>query len=179
MSRGAAARVGTGAATGLTSPRTKRKQQAARAWRATLLATTPEAEFASGWFDGSAQPNPGRIGLGAVLVTQRGQRVELSLASGVGDSNVAEYLALIGLLELAHQQRVRRLIVHGDTQIVLQDVAATAPAPIAALQAYRQRAQHLLQRFDEVRFCWLPRERNQVADALARTARQSATSMPE
>src|SRR5471030_2914209 len=51
------------------------------------------------WFDCSAHPNPGRLGIGALLCGPAGERVEISRRAGHGNSGEAEYLALLALLE--------------------------------------------------------------------------------
>ena len=51
------------------------------------------------WFDGSAHPNPGKIGIGGVLESPDGDVVKISARAGHGDSCEAEYLALIAVLE--------------------------------------------------------------------------------
>jgi ribonuclease HI len=61
----------------------------------------PLATAWRGWFDGSAHPNPGQIGIGALLCGPDGQRVEISRRAGHGSSSDAEYLALTALLEAA------------------------------------------------------------------------------
>lgn len=60
------------------------------------------------WFDGAAHPNPGRIGLGAVLLGPAGQRVDFcGLAPDHGCNNEAELLAVAKALELARDAGAR------------------------------------------------------------------------
>lgn len=130
-------------------------------------------EFWQAWFDGSAVPNPGQIGLGGLLRSPAGVTTELSLNGDIGDSNQAEYMALIAVLELALQQRATSLQVFGDSKIVLDDVMSSPG--IAGLKSYRLRAQQLLAQIGAVECHWIPRHRNGVADALAvRAVRNSA-----
>ena len=51
-----------------------------------------------GWFDGSAHPNPGKLGIGALLLGPNGERIEVSEAAGHGSSSDAEYAALTAVL---------------------------------------------------------------------------------
>lgn len=120
------------------------------------------------WFDGSAQPNPGQIGLGGELRDPTGRRWQFSLRGDYGDSNQAEYAALIGILEMACQHRAAPLIIHGDSKIVLDDLLGVAV--VQSLSAYRKRALDLLAQLPTARCEWVPRHRNSVADALARAA---------
>lgn len=122
------------------------------------------------WVDGSALPNPGRIGIGAVLLSPEGVRSEISRLSGSGDNNCAEYLALIALLALAVGQGVQRLVVHCDSRVVLGDIDATAPVRTGELDIFRQQALHWMAQIPLLRLQWIPRARNAEADALARAA---------
>ena len=141
-------------------------QQAAAQRR--CMPATVAADCWQSWFDGSARPNPGQIGLGAVLRSPAGRIIELSLCGGFGDSNQAEYMALIALLEAACQQHVAALLIYGDSRVVLDDINATAGIP--ALVRYRERALGLLAQIPDAQVHWIPRLRNQAADALAQRA---------
>lgn len=123
------------------------------------------------WFDGSAIPNPGRLALGVLLQAPDGRRFACSETAGNGDSNDAEYLALILALEQALARTPETLVVHGDSRIVIDDVLGKN-APVMALQAYRVRARALLAQFPLVRLAWIPRAKNVAADALARSAHE-------
>lgn len=129
---------------------------AAPAWRA--------------WFDGSAHPNPGRCGIGAVLEGPGGLRVQLSRPAGYGNSSEAEYLALIAVLEAAVEHGADTLVVHGDSQVVIDDVNAPDSASAPVLRAYRNRARSLLGRLPGAALRWIPRHKNAQADALSQRA---------
>jgi ribonuclease HI len=127
-----------------------------------------------GWFDGSAWPNPGRCGIGALLSGPAGQRVAVSRDAGYGNSSEAEYRALILLLDTALRHGADQLTIHGDSKVVIDDVTA-ATAPAASLALLRGQAQALLQRLPGATLRWIPRHRNSEADALSQQAR--ATGM--
>ncbi|NHZ80938.1 reverse transcriptase-like protein [Massilia sp. CCM 8695] len=122
------------------------------------------------WFDGSAHPNPGRCGIGALLTGPDGERVEISRPAGYGNSSEAEYQALIAVLEAAVAQGARGLTVHGDSRVVIDDVNGPDLAGAPSLHAYRAHAQALLGRIDGACVRWLPRRKNQAADALSQRA---------
>jgi ribonuclease HI len=119
------------------------------------------------WFDGSARPNPGRCAVGALLEGPDGQRVELSFDAGYGNSSEAEYRALIAVLEAALAHGARDLAVHGDSQVVIDDMNGPACAAAPALLAYRVRAQALLAQLPQASLRWVPRHKNTRADALS------------
>ncbi|MDQ1812957.1 ribonuclease HI family protein [Massilia sp. CCM 9210] len=122
------------------------------------------------WFDGSAHPNPGRCGIGALLTGPDGERVEISRPAGYGNSSEAEYQALIAVLEAAVARGAHGLTVHGDSRVVIDDVNGPELAGAPSLQAYRAQALALLGRIDSACVRWLPRHKNQAADALSQRA---------
>ncbi|XP_039784094.1 uncharacterized protein LOC120650866 isoform X2 [Panicum virgatum] len=74
-------------------------------------------------FDGASKGNPGKAGAGAVLMTEDG-RVISRLREGLGivTNNVAEYRGLILGLKYAIRHGFRRIKVHGDSQLVCNQV---------------------------------------------------------
>ena len=123
-----------------------------------------------GWFDGSAHPNPGRCTIGAVLEGPGGVLVELSRACGHGNSSEAEYLALVALLEAAVEHGAGTLAIHGDSQVVIDDVNAPDCASAPSLRGHRARARALLALLPGAMLRWIPRHKNTRADALSQRA---------
>ncbi len=135
----------------------------------------PATDGWRGWFDGSAHPNPGRIGIGALLCGPNGERVEISRSAGYGNSGEAEYLALTALLEAAVKLGATGLAVHGDSQVVINDVNLSAQAVAAGrgakgLEQHRQRVMDLMAPLGDVSLRWVPRHRNGDADRLSQQA---------
>jgi len=122
------------------------------------------------WFDGSAHPNPGRCTLGAVLEGPDGVRVELARAIGYGNSSEAEYQALIAVLEAALAHGAVAPLIHGDSQVVIDDVHAPDCAAASSLQNYRTQARALLAHLPGAVLRWIPRHKNGRADALSQRA---------
>ncbi|AOG23172.1 reverse transcriptase-like protein [Acidovorax sp. RAC01] len=126
--------------------------------------------------DGSALPNPGRMGLGAVLVSPQGVRTALSLqAPGTGCNNEAELRALLLALAEAHRQGAHAVAVVSDSRVLLEQLTAPASGtaavpPIARLAPLFEEARRALAHFAAVHWTWVPRHRNAEADALARAA---------
>jgi ribonuclease HI len=123
-----------------------------------------------GWFDGSAHPNPGRCGVGALLVGPSGQRTEISQAAGHGNSSEAEYQALVALLQAAVAAGAHDLALYGDSRVVIDDVNGPAASASPPLAAWRAAARGLMARIDGVTVRWLPRHKNTEADALSQRA---------
>ena len=131
-----------------------------------------DAPYWLAWFDGSARPNPGRIGIGGVLRSPAGELFEHCAAAGHGDSNQAEYLALIAILEKALELGAAPLIVCGDSRVVIDSLGSDSHA--GPLSAYHARARDLLARLPDVTLRWIPRHRNAAADALSQRAFREA-----
>ncbi|WP_244848400.1 ribonuclease HI family protein [Caballeronia sp. SL2Y3] len=124
----------------------------------------------TGWFDGSALPNPGRIGIGAVLKSPDGRTLHISATAGQGDSSVAEYLALTALLEAAQREGAVNLTIYGDSRVVIDDVQGGEARGIQSLADHAARVRALIAQIGEVRLQWIPRARNAHADRLSREA---------
>ncbi len=121
--------------------------------------------------DGSAWPNPGRMGLGAVLMAPDGTRHELSVATHLtGCNNEAELRAVMAALQLAQTQGARRLKVHCDNSLVVDQLRMTDPPPVARLASLFDEARAWVAAFECIEWQWVPRHRNAEADALARAA---------
>ncbi|WP_025917322.1 ribonuclease HI family protein [Herminiimonas sp. CN] len=130
----------------------------------------PDACAWLAWFDGSAHPNPGHIGIGGLLRSPDGRTLEISSAAGQGDSNQAEYLALIAVLEAAIQIQPQQLVVYGDSQVVINAVNTSGSTGTHGLQHHCQRARLLVSQLTAVRLEWIPRQKNAAADALSQQA---------
>jgi ribonuclease HI len=152
--------------------RLRQLERATRTKRRTAFddSSAGESDAWIGWFDGSALPNPGRIGIGGVLKAPHGERIEISATAGIGDSSLAEYLALLALLEAAVRNGAARLVIYGDSRVVIDDVAAPASAGIRRLADHAERVRTLIARIGDVRLQWIPRARNADADRLSRQA---------
>ncbi|MCZ8286037.1 MAG: ribonuclease HI family protein [Bacteroidia bacterium] len=121
--------------------------------------------------DGSAVSNPGRMGLGALVTAPDGSRHPISItAEGRGCNNEAELRALMAAMQYAGQRGATALLVHCDNSVVVQQLAGTAPEPFLRLAPLFDEVRAVLHSFASARLVWIPRHRNQEADALARAA---------
>lgn len=128
-------------------------------------------DYWQAWFDGSAKPNPGAIGIGVVLLSPAAQRWEKSERLAVGGcNNEAELHALCAVLELASLSGARHLLVRGDSDVAIRYVLGPDATEIAPLVALVARARAWLERFEDVQLRWVPRHRNAEADRLSRQA---------
>jgi ribonuclease HI len=74
------------------------------------------------------------------------------------------------LLETAVQHGAHDLTIHGDSQVVVNDVNGPEHLAAPSLLAYRQAVQSLLSQLRGVTLRWIPRHRNTAADALSQRA---------
>lgn len=125
------------------------------------------------WFDGSALPNPGKCQTACVLTSPDGHSFEHVRNFEYGDSCDAEYCGLLLALELAQQHQVQHLIVHGDSQVVIDDFNLRKASKLVRMLEYRQQAQLLAESFEQLQVRWVPRHKNQTADALTQVGLQS------
>ncbi|RYF31320.1 MAG: ribonuclease HI family protein [Comamonadaceae bacterium] len=123
------------------------------------------------WCDGSAVPNPGRMGLGVLLVAPDGSRHAISQATHtVGCNNEAELRALMAAVSEARTRGATTLQIYSDNSVVVSQLRDALAEPIARLAPLFDEARMLLNGFDRVSVEWVPRHRNRDADALARAA---------
>lgn len=121
--------------------------------------------------DGSAVPNPGRMGIGAVLLAPDGTRHALSRTTDErGCNNEAELMALTAALREAKRHGATALILYCDNSVVVEQLVGAPVRPVARLAAHFDAARLLMEGFERVELRWIPRHRNGEADALARSA---------
>jgi ribonuclease HI len=123
-----------------------------------------------GWFDGSAHPNPGACGIGALLKGPAGEYVEISRAAGYGNSSEAEYRALIALLEAALDCGAHGLTIYGDSKVVIDDINGLFAGAVVSLLDCRAQALALMAQLPDVSVRWIARHKNSEADALSQRA---------
>ena len=121
--------------------------------------------------DGGARGNPGPAGIGARLVTDKGELAEeLADFIGTATNNVAEYQAMIAGLEMALDHGVRRLTVYADSELVVRQINGQYRVKDANLRVLHDQALRLLHELPDVEVRHIPREQNADADALVNRA---------
>lgn len=119
-------------------------------------------------FDGAANPNPGKMGIGVVVEAPGHDDVEISHAlEREGTSNVAEYEALIRGLEEAKKLGADEVLAKGDSNLVVQQLVGRFRVKQPHLKPLHQKVAELSEEFDEFEIQWVPRDQNKRADALA------------
>lgn len=121
--------------------------------------------------DGSAVPNPGRMGLGAVVIEPDGTRHLVSTATDTrGCNNEAEARALLAALRDVQARGATALQIYSDSSLLVAQLGSAGAAPVVRLAGLYEEAGALLRTFTQTSLHWIPRHRNGEADALARAA---------
>jgi ribonuclease HI len=119
--------------------------------------------------DGASRGNPGESGIGAVVKTESGSTVlEFYRHIGRATNNIAEYTALLELLERMRGVSCTRLVVHSDSELMVRQLNG----------AYRVKEPELRRRYEQfvamrkelpfaVEIRHVTREQNREADRLA------------
>jgi hypothetical protein len=80
---------------------------------------------------------------------------------------MVEYEALILGLRTLKELGAMRITVHGDTELIINQVKGIYQSKHSRLRASRNLVLDLLEEFSEYNFSVIPRGKNQIADALA------------
>jgi ribonuclease HI len=126
------------------------------------------------YFDGGSRGNPGPAAIGAVVWDESGEpptRVAtVSEYIGEATNNVAEYRAVIAGLEAALESGARRVLVRGDSMLVIEQLRGKWRVKNAGLRPLFEEARALLAQFGEVVLEHVVRAKNTDADALVNAA---------
>ena len=121
------------------------------------------------WFDGAS--NILGHGVGAVLISPDNQCVPFTARLGFDcTNNMAEYEACALAVQAAIDSNVKLLKVYGDSALVIHQLRGEWETRDPKLIPYKAYIKELAKTFDEISFHHVPREENQMADALATLA---------
>ncbi len=122
-------------------------------------------------FDGGSRGNPGPAAIGAVVADGDG-RVLATVSERIGETtnNVAEYRALIAGLHAARAYPARRLLVRGDSMLVVQQVAGAWKVKQPHLRPLVAEARALVDEWADHELVHVRREQNADADLLVNAA---------
>jgi len=133
--------------------------------------------------DGACEPkNPGGIPTYGFVIYRNGTKLsEDSGLAGVpfskeATNNVAEYVGLIKALERVLSLGLQHcdIEVKSDSKLLVNQVRGEFVVKSRRLRPYHNKLKELLPSFRKVNFRWVPREENEEADALSKTAYSAA-----
>jgi len=143
-----------------------------------------DAENLTLWFDGLCEPrNPGGVACCGWVVKSGKKLVAKDFREVVrgpnATNNVAEWCALGFALRwlLTYEQRIHALKIHGDSQLVINQLNMQWQCRKPNLKRMRDRCLDLLYEIKPYSWDaeWVPRDRNTEADGLSRQAYIEAT----
>ncbi|XP_037492743.1 uncharacterized protein LOC119369886 [Jatropha curcas] len=115
-------------------------------------------------FDGAS--NYHGNGVGVVFKTPCGEYIPIAVKLDFGcTNNEAEYEACIKGLEAALEKEIKILKVFGDSNLIVSQALRKWKIKEEHLIPYLQRLDELAQQFEDLSFHYLPRAKNQFADA--------------
>lgn len=126
-------------------------------------------------FDGGSRGNPGIAGSGYVIY-HNGEEIKANclFAGHSRTNNYAEYVGLIIGLRQAIKLGITRLLVQGDSQIVIYQMTGKYKCNSENLLPLYKKAKQYCESFEHLEFQHIPRKHNGRADALANLAMDSA-----
>lgn len=118
--------------------------------------------------DGASRGNPGPAAYGVVLENQDGTPLTtLSKTLGNTTNNVAEYQALLAVLDYALEHHIRRLKVLSDSELLALQIQGVYKVKSPDLKPLHERARSAIARLESFSIQHVPREHNREADKLA------------
>ncbi len=118
-------------------------------------------------FDGLAEPNPGEASGGAILYSQsRDPLYETGEYIEYATNNVAEYMGLIIGLRLALEKGFTKLLVEGDSQLIIFQTQGKWKVKNENLQKYNKEVRDLLSQFEFIAIRHIRREFNKESDRI-------------
>lgn len=121
--------------------------------------------------DGASRGNPGDSGIGILVKNEQGE-VVLSECAFIGrtTNNIAEYTALLTLLDRVASMSCEQMIVHSDSELMVRQIAGTYKVKNEALKAYHRNVLKTIESLSfPVKIRHVAREMNREADQLANT----------
>ena len=118
-------------------------------------------------FDGLAQPNPGEASGGAILYSPSREPVyETGEYIKFATNNAAEYTGLIIGLRLALEKGFTKLLVEGDSQLIIFQAQGKWKVKNENLQKYNKEVCNLVSQFEFIAMRHIRRELNKDADRI-------------
>lgn len=121
------------------------------------------------YFDGASKQNPGPAGCGWYL-QPRDQDPDKEIKGykslGRQTNNYAEYMGLIEGLKAAKAAGIKQLIIQGDSKLIIEQMKGLWKVKAPGLMPLHAEAKELSKNF-EIKWGWIPRSMNKVADHLA------------
>lgn len=117
--------------------------------------------------DGGARNNPGPAGCGVVFFTPDNRKIkEFSRFLGEATNNQAEYQGIILGLEKAKAFKATEIDFYLDSKLIVEQLNRNFKIKDKNLGYLFIKVWNLSQSFKKVRYFYIPREKNKIADRL-------------
>ena len=121
--------------------------------------------------DGGARGNPGPAGLGIVFYNEKKERIkEISKFIGKATNNEAEYNSLILALKEAKKFETKIIEFYLDSELVVNQLNGKYRVKKENLKFLYKQAMNLINRYDQIHFYHISRDKNELADKLVNRA---------
>jgi len=123
------------------------------------------------YIDGGARGNPGPAGAGGVLFDSANKKIgEFKKYLGETTNNQAEYQGLILGLKLARENKITKLSIFMDSELIVKQVRGEYKVKNEGLKPLFEKVMKLLSKFSKYKITHILRGRNKLADALVNEA---------
>jgi ribonuclease HI len=123
------------------------------------------------YIDGASSCNPGHAGAGFVVYDKSGKEIwKESAYLGEMTNNMAEYEAMVRALQKANASHIKDVSIYSDSLLVVNQVLGIYKIKNMTLQRYAEMVKSLIPTFDHFEVQYIPREKNTIADKLAKEA---------
>ena len=121
------------------------------------------------YIDGACSGNPGNSGAGIVAYDEEGNEMwRDSIHLGEMTNNMAEYEALVRALRKIAESSIREVCIYTDSLLVANQMAGRYKVLNDTLRQYVTEAKDLAKGFAGLKIKHIPREKNRLADSLAK-----------
>jgi len=121
--------------------------------------------------DGGARNNPGPAGCGAVFFTTDNKKIkEFSRFLGKATNNQAEYQGVILALEKAKTLKATEIDFYLDSKLTVEQLSGNYKVKNKDLASLFVKVWNLSQSFKKIKYFYIPREKNKLADKLVNEA---------
>lgn len=154
----------------LPSLKLTKEKQIAKVFPEFVIDKLPEYEYKL-QFDGCSKDNPGIAGAGAVIYKFNEEiSSKIKFVGNNSTNNVAEYTGLIIGLKEAITLGIKRLMVEGDSMLVIKQMNGEYKVKSTNLIDLYNEANDLSKKFENIYFKHIYREHNKRADELSNLA---------
>jgi len=121
------------------------------------------------YVDGACRPNPGKGAFGYIIYNPDNREIskKSGLVANYTSNNIAEYTAIIKVLEAAINIGIKRITIYSDSALAVNQLSGNYRVKDANLAVLNKKVMKLCTEFNVVIFTHIPRKQNKKADKLA------------